>query len=62
MFVLRSENFPGIYVCRKCGHELFSSKMKYKHGTPWPAFVKTIHEDSVRKRKENKFALKVTFE
>ena len=54
-------NFSGIYVCRRCGHELFSSKMKYKHGTPWPAFVNTIQDNSVHKRKESKFALKVIF-
>ncbi|ROT73215.1 putative methionine-R-sulfoxide reductase B1-A [Penaeus vannamei] len=51
---------PGIYVCRRCGHELFSSKMKYRHETPWPAFVKTIRTDSVQKRKESKLALKVS--
>ncbi|XP_064317458.1 methionine-R-sulfoxide reductase B1 isoform X2 [Phalacrocorax carbo] len=41
---------PGIYVCAKCGHELFSSHAKYEHSSPWPAFTETIHEDSVSKR------------
>lgn len=50
---------PGIYVCAKCGHELFSSRAKYEHSSPWPAFTETVHEDSVAKRKERPGALKV---
>ncbi|KFV58545.1 Methionine-R-sulfoxide reductase B1-A, partial [Tyto alba] len=50
---------PGIYVCAQCGHELFSSRAKYEHSSPWPAFTDTIHEDSVAKRKERSGALKV---
>ncbi|XP_037845950.1 methionine-R-sulfoxide reductase B1 isoform X2 [Chlorocebus sabaeus] len=41
---------PGIYVCAKCGYELFSSRSKYAHSSPWPAFTETIHADSVAKR------------
>ncbi|KAM5328701.1 methionine-R-sulfoxide reductase B1 isoform 2-T2 [Glossophaga mutica] len=41
---------PGIYVCAKCGYELFSSRAKYAHSSPWPAFTETIHPDSVAKR------------
>uniref|UniRef100_A0A8B9N5Q0 Methionine sulfoxide reductase B1 n=1 Tax=Accipiter nisus TaxID=211598 RepID=A0A8B9N5Q0_9AVES len=51
---------PGIYVCAKCGHELFSSHAKYEHSSPWPAFTETVHEDSVSKRKERPGALKVS--
>lgn len=25
-------------VCSQCGHELFSSRSKFHHSTPWPAF------------------------
>lgn len=42
----------GIYVCPKCGHELFSAKAKYQHHTPWPAFTETIRADSVSKKDE----------
>ncbi|KAL6477015.1 hypothetical protein MHYP_G00155140 [Metynnis hypsauchen] len=42
----------GLYVCSKCGYELFSSKSKYEHSSPWPAFTETIHEDSVSKEEE----------
>ncbi|XP_070341333.1 methionine-R-sulfoxide reductase B1 isoform X1 [Equus asinus] len=44
---------PGIYVCAKCGYELFSSCSKYAHSSPWPAFTETIHADSVAKRPEH---------
>lgn len=50
---------PGVYVCGRCGYELFSSRSKYEHSSPWPAFTETIHEDSVSKRKERPGALKV---
>uniref|UniRef100_H3ATQ1 Methionine sulfoxide reductase B1 n=2 Tax=Latimeria chalumnae TaxID=7897 RepID=H3ATQ1_LATCH len=43
---------PGIYVCSKCGYELFSSRSKYQHSSPWPAFTETIHKDSVLKKAE----------
>ncbi|KAL7860380.1 hypothetical protein AOLI_G00167290 [Acnodon oligacanthus] len=49
----------GIYVCSKCGYELFSSKSKYEHSSPWPAFTETIHEDSVSKKEERRGAYKV---
>uniref|UniRef100_A0A674GPM4 Methionine sulfoxide reductase B1 n=1 Tax=Taeniopygia guttata TaxID=59729 RepID=A0A674GPM4_TAEGU len=51
---------PGIYVCAKCGHELFSSRAKYEHSSPWPAFTETLRGDSVAKREERPGALKVT--
>lgn len=52
---------PGVYVCAKCGYELFSSLSKYAHSSPWPAFTETIHADSVAKRPEHNLpkALKV---
>jgi len=44
---------PGIYVCKKCNHELFSAKAKFKHDTPWPAFQDTIQENSLIKEIES---------
>ncbi|XP_057386125.1 methionine-R-sulfoxide reductase B1 isoform X3 [Balaenoptera acutorostrata] len=44
---------PGIYVCAQCGYELFSSRSKYAHSSPWPAFTETIHADSVAKHPEH---------
>merc|ERR1712032_1299649 len=50
----------GIYVCAKCGYELFSSATKYKHESPWPAFNQTFHKDSVTKVEEKPGAYKVS--
>lgn len=50
---------PGIYVCSKCGHQLFSSRSKFEHSSPWPAFTETIHENSVSKHEERPGAYKV---
>jgi len=32
----------GIYVCKGCGTELFTSKTKYESGSGWPAFYDEI--------------------
>uniref|UniRef100_T1IXM6 peptide-methionine (R)-S-oxide reductase n=1 Tax=Strigamia maritima TaxID=126957 RepID=T1IXM6_STRMM len=50
----------GIYVCSSCNFELFSSKSKYEHESPWPAFTETIHEKSVSKREEKPYVFKVS--
>jgi len=50
----------GVYCCSECGYELFSSKTKYEHHTPWPAFTETIHPDSVSKKIESATALKIS--
>uniref|UniRef100_V5IHU5 peptide-methionine (R)-S-oxide reductase n=1 Tax=Ixodes ricinus TaxID=34613 RepID=V5IHU5_IXORI len=42
----------GTYVCSQCGYELFSSRSKFSHTSPWPAFTETVHADSVTKRPE----------
>ncbi|KPP57525.1 hypothetical protein Z043_124741, partial [Scleropages formosus] len=49
----------GIYVCAKCKHPLFSSRSKYEHSSPWPAFIETLREDSVTKHMETLSAFKV---
>ncbi|KAI9523421.1 hypothetical protein NQZ68_028445 [Dissostichus eleginoides] len=49
----------GVYVCSKCDHQLFTSRSKYEHSSPWPAFTETIHEDSVSKQQERPGAYKI---
>ncbi|CAL8264979.1 unnamed protein product [Gadus morhua 'NCC'] len=54
------DNFePGIYACSKCDHKLFSSRSKFEHSSPWPAFTETVQEDSVSKHVERPGAFKV---
>ncbi len=49
----------GMYVCSQCNHPLFSSRSKFAHSSPWPAFTDTIREDSVTKMMETLTAYKV---
>uniref|UniRef100_A0A1W7RFV9 Methionine-R-sulfoxide reductase B1 n=1 Tax=Agkistrodon contortrix contortrix TaxID=8713 RepID=A0A1W7RFV9_AGKCO len=51
---------PGIYICSKCGYELFSSQSKFLHSSPWPAFTHPIHSDSISKYLERPGAFKVS--
>ncbi|KAJ7984706.1 hypothetical protein DPEC_G00357530 [Dallia pectoralis] len=57
--VFKDHFTPGMYVCSKCSHPLFSSRSKFSHSTPWPAFTETINEDSVTKKMESYRAFKV---
>jgi len=50
--VYKDHFVPGVYCCSQCGYELFSSRQKFEHNSPWPAFTETIHDDSVSKHKE----------
>ncbi|PWA16142.1 hypothetical protein CCH79_00019436, partial [Gambusia affinis] len=49
----------GLYVCSRCLHPLFSSRSKFPHSSPWPAFRDTLREDSVTKMMETLTAFKV---
>lgn len=49
MGVKNGHFLAGTYVCSQCGYELFSSRSKYAHDSPWPAFTETMHADSVAK-------------
>lgn len=40
-------NDKGMYVCRACGNELFSSETKYESGTGWPSFFKPVSDRSI---------------
>lgn len=37
----------GMYVCKVCGTELFSSDTKYESGSGWPSFYQALDEGRV---------------
>lgn len=49
---LLDKDEKGLYKCKKCGQELFSSKHKFDSGTGWPSFYDLINKDSVEIKKD----------
>jgi len=37
----------GMYMCKACGQELFSSEKKYDSGSGWPSFSNVVNEGNV---------------
>ena len=47
----------GIYLCRACGSNLFSSEDKIKSGTGWPSFSRPIIEENICLEKDFSFGM-----
>lgn len=43
-----NEKSEGMYACRACGNELFSSDAKFDSGTGWPSFSDVVDKGNVR--------------
>ncbi len=44
----------GVFHCKGCDHELFSSDAKYDSGTGWPSFYNPISDNAVGTSTDNK--------
>src|SRR5919106_1618699 len=48
---------PGVYRCRACGQELFSSDTKFDSGTGWPSFYKPIDKEAVEEKRDTSYGM-----
>ena len=44
----------GVYRCRACGQELFTSDAKYDSGSGWPSFTRPLSPAAVTTRQDHK--------
>jgi peptide-methionine (R)-S-oxide reductase len=59
-FVGKYDEFwePGVYVCKGCGTELFTSKTKFDAGCGWPAFYEGIDKSRIVEVVDNSFGMR----
>ena len=43
---------PGVYTCRVCGHDLFTSSTKFDSGTGWPSFTAPVAAAAVLEKED----------
>ena len=49
---------PGVYLCRGCGQELFSSDAKYESGSGWPSFYAPVAPDAVQEHVDSSLGMR----
>ena len=50
----------GVYRCKACGQELFTSDTKFDSGTGWPSFYEPMESDNVETDTDRTFFMKRT--
>lgn len=54
---LNTEKRKGKFVCKGCGHDLFSSETKFDSGTGWPSFYKIDNPIGVGEVVDNSYGM-----
>lgn len=57
---LLDEDREGLFVCRKCGNELFDAETKYDSGTGWPSFYDVLNSEKVDERPDRSHGMQRT--
>jgi peptide-methionine (R)-S-oxide reductase len=50
----------GMYACRACGQELFSSDTKFDSGTGWPSFTDPVNLKNVELHEDDSLGMRRT--
>ncbi len=50
----------GMFKCRVCGQELFSSETKFDSGTGWPSFTEPANLQHIELREDNEHGMRRT--
>ena len=50
----------GMYVCKACGNNLFSSDAKFDSGTGWPSFTDVVEKGNVVLREDDSLGVSRT--
>ena len=48
----------GVYVCKACGAELFTSDTKFDAGCGWPSFYKGIDKSKIKEHVDTTFGMR----
>ena len=51
------KNEKGVYTCKACGAELFTSDSKFDAGCGWPSFVKPVSPDAIATEKDVRYGM-----
>jgi peptide-methionine (R)-S-oxide reductase len=54
------EKTKGIYKCKACGAELFSSDAKFDSHTGWPSFVEPTNRENVELKEDSSHGMRRT--
>lgn len=58
--MLLNNKEKGVYSCKACGNELFSSGAKYDSGSGWPSFFESISGENIKLEKDGSMGMERT--